>query len=150
MPTATCQHVPLQTHVPSRTVSERVDRHQYVSDICLRPWSVAVLVCCCLRLWRGVGASRSTHVYLAILESLLQVLVDGLVGDLADERKIRDANFLLFGRLEDGLGCELLGWCSSGGLSTSGLARCAVGFPLHTACVSGMHSRRATFICYHG
>lgn len=28
---------------------------------------------------RGVGAGGSTHVYLAILESLLQVVVDGFV-----------------------------------------------------------------------
>jgi hypothetical protein len=41
-------------------------------------------------------------VYLCILEAFLQVVVDGLVGDLADEREIRHANFLLLGRLEDG------------------------------------------------
>jgi hypothetical protein len=50
----------------------------------------------------------STHVDFAILKALLQVVVDGLVGDLANQRKIRDADFLLLGRLEDGLGCELL------------------------------------------
>ena len=50
----------------------------------------------------------STHVDFAILEALLQVVVDGLVGDLADQRQIGDADFLLLGRLEDGLGCELL------------------------------------------
>jgi hypothetical protein len=84
---------------------------------------------------RGAGASGSTHVYLAIFESLLQILVDGLVGDLADQGKIGDTNFLLLGRLEDGLGCELgLGLGAS-----SGLARGAVGFPLHVQHVS-LHS----------
>jgi len=86
---------------------------------------------------RGVGASRATHVYLAILEPLLQVLVDGLIGDFADQRQVRDTDFLLLGRLKDGLCCELRLWLRScGGLGTSGLARCAVGFPLHKQPVS--------------
>ena len=50
----------------------------------------------------------STHVDFAILEALLQVVIDGLVGDLANQCKIRDADFLLLSRLKDGLGCELL------------------------------------------
>jgi hypothetical protein len=34
--------------------------------------------------WHGAGAGGATHVDLAILEALLQVVVDGLVGDLAN------------------------------------------------------------------
>ena len=59
-------------------------------------------------LQRGAGVGRSTHVDLAILEALLEVVVDSLVGNLADQRQVRDADFLLLGRLEDGLGRELL------------------------------------------
>lgn len=36
-----------------------------------------------------------THIYLRILESLLQVLIDRLVGDLADKRQIRHADLFL-------------------------------------------------------
>jgi hypothetical protein len=56
---------------------------------------------------RGAGVGRSTHVDLAILEALLQVVVDSLVGNLADQRQVRDAHFLLLGCLEDSLCCEL-------------------------------------------
>ena len=37
-----------------------------------------------------------------ILESLFQVVIDGLVGDLADERQIRDPDLLLLGAFELG------------------------------------------------
>ncbi len=84
----------------------------------------------CVR--RGAGASGSTHVYLAIFESLLQVLIDSLVGDLADQRKIRYTDFLLLGGLEDGLGCELGLWLGA----SSSLARGAVGFSLQTKHIS--------------
>jgi|SRR5690242_9388773 len=72
------------------------------------PPSVAVVL-----LWRvvltlrGAGVGRVTHVDFAILEALLQVVVDGLVRDLADQRQIRDSHLLLLGRLEDSLGREL-------------------------------------------
>lgn len=56
---------------------------------------------------RGASAWGSTHVDFAILEALLQIVVDGLVRHLADECEIRDADFLLLGALEDGLLCEL-------------------------------------------
>lgn len=99
----------------------------------------------------GVGASGATHVYLAILKALLQVLVDGLVGDLADQRQVGDADLLLLGRLEDGLCCELgLGSCPGGGLAAYGLARCAVGFPLHRTCISWEALCRAGLAWYHG
>jgi hypothetical protein len=41
-------------------------------------------------------------VYLGILEALLQVVVDGLVRDLADKREIRHSDFLLLRCLEHG------------------------------------------------
>lgn len=44
------------------------------------------------------------YVDLAILEALLQVVIDGLVGNLADQSKIRHSDLLLLGRLE----CRLL------------------------------------------
>jgi hypothetical protein len=47
--------------------------------------------------WEGAA-----HVDLGILEALLEVVVDGLVGDLADQGEVRHANLLLLGRLEDG------------------------------------------------
>jgi hypothetical protein len=56
---------------------------------------------------RGVGARGTTHVYLAILEALFQIVVDGLVRDLANQCEIRHADFLLLGTLEDGLFGEL-------------------------------------------
>ena len=73
------------------------------------PPSVAVASICRLDSTQGgAGAGMSTHVDFAILEALLQVVVDGLVRNLADQRQVRDADFLLLGRLEDGLGRELL------------------------------------------
>jgi hypothetical protein len=38
---------------------------------------------------------------LGILEPLLQILVDSLVADLADESQVANANFLLLGRFEN-------------------------------------------------
>jgi hypothetical protein len=77
------------------------------------PPSVAVPLC--LRVWgmRGACACGSTHVYLAILEALFQIVVDGLVRNLADQGEIRDSDFLLLGGLKDGLLCELRLWLSS-------------------------------------
>ena len=46
---------------------------------------------------------RTTHVYLRILEALLQIIIDSLVRDLADEREVGNAHLLLLGTLEDGL-----------------------------------------------
>lgn len=72
------------------------------------PPSVAVLLLLRLVLTlRGAGVGRVTHVDFAILEALLQVVIDGLVRDLTDQRQIRDSHLLLLGRLEDGLGREL-------------------------------------------
>jgi hypothetical protein len=98
------------------------------------PWSVTVLLYLCASMRRGAGACGATHVYLAIFEALLQVVVDGLVGDLADQREIRDANFLLLGALEDGLLGELRRWLAPGlgGL----LAPCALGLDLLAELVS--------------
>lgn len=89
---------------------------------------------------RGAGASGSTHVYLAIFESLLQVLVDGLIRNLADQGEIRYTDFLLLGGLEDGLGSEL----GLGLSAASGLARGAVGFPLHMEYISMCSSLEAS------
>jgi hypothetical protein len=83
---------------------------------------------------RGASAWGSTHVDFAILEALLQIVVDGLVRHLADECEIRDADFLLLGALEDGLLCELrLLLPTGGGLL---LAPCALRNSLYTASVS--------------
>jgi hypothetical protein len=49
----------------------------------------------------------STYVDFGILESLLQVVVDGFVRYLANQREIRDSNLLLLRALEDGLLREL-------------------------------------------
>lgn len=43
------------------------------------------------------------YVNLPILETLLQVLVDGFIADLADERQVRNSDLLLLCRLEYGL-----------------------------------------------
>lgn len=45
----------------------------------------------------------STHVDLVVLEAEFQVVVDGLVGDFAQQREVRDTNLLFLGRLECGL-----------------------------------------------
>lgn len=55
------------------------------------------------RVGQGVSEWRRAYVDLTILESLLQVVVDGLVGNLADEGEIRDSDLLLLCRLEGGL-----------------------------------------------
>lgn len=46
-------------------------------------------------------SSYDTHVDFSIFESLFEVVIDGLVGDLADEREITDAHLLLLRALED-------------------------------------------------
>jgi hypothetical protein len=97
------------------TVAERVDRDQHVANVCLQLSSVAVLFGLFVAMRRGAGASWSTHVNLAILESLLQVLVDCLVGDLAEQGEIRDSDFLLLGGLEDSFRSELGLWLRSSG-----------------------------------
>lgn len=43
------------------------------------------------------------YIDLCIFESLLQIVVDGLVGNFADQRKIRNPDFLLLGRVEGSL-----------------------------------------------
>jgi hypothetical protein len=92
--------------------------------------------------WRIVS-----YVDFAILEALLQVVVDGLVGDLADQRQIRHAHLLLLGALEDGLGCELrlgLPWprCSAGSRCVL-LAPGALGYRLHALCQCSISCRAA-------
>jgi len=93
------------------------------------PRSVCALVYLAVPVPWGSGASGLTHVDLAILEALLQVVVDGFIRHLADQREIRHTDFLLLGRLEDGLLCELRGGLSLGrGLL---LAPCALRHRLH-------------------
>lgn len=76
------------------------------------------------------------YIDFAILEPLLQVVVDGLVGDLADQGEVGNANLLLLGALEDGLAD--LGLAAAGGLRGGGilLAPCALGNGLSLRCVS--------------
>jgi len=69
-------------------------------------------------------AQDATHIDLAILKALLQVVVDGLVGNLANEGKIRDSHLLLLGALESGLpdlglAAAAAGLCGSGILLSS-------------------------------
>jgi hypothetical protein len=75
--------------------------------------------------WRGAGAGGPTYIDLAILEALLQVVVDGLVGDFANQREVRDSDLLLLCRLEDGLCCEL-GLLLSSASGSILLAPCAL------------------------
>lgn len=68
-----------------------------MADICLSSLS-AFSSAPCFR-----SDSRPTYVDLRILKSLLQVVVDGFVRDLADEGEIRNSNFLLLSALKNGL-----------------------------------------------
>jgi hypothetical protein len=43
------------------------------------------------------------HVYLSILESLLQIVIDSFIRDLTDQSKIRNPHFLLLCGIESGL-----------------------------------------------
>jgi hypothetical protein len=43
----------------------------------------------------------TTYVDLGILEPLLQIVVDGFIGNLADQGKIRYSDFLLLGGFEN-------------------------------------------------
>jgi hypothetical protein len=43
------------------------------------------------------------HVDLSILESLLQIVIDGFIRDLTDQSKIRNPHFLLLCGIESGL-----------------------------------------------
>ena len=47
--------------------------------------------------------ARPTYVDFRIFKSLLQVVIDGFVRDLADEGEIRNSNFLLLSALKNGL-----------------------------------------------
>jgi hypothetical protein len=68
-----------------------------MANIRLRKTSVSI------RSMGIVQVPQRAYINLAILKSLLQVVVDGLVGDLADKGEIRDSDFLLLCRLEGGL-----------------------------------------------
>lgn len=48
----------------------------------------------------SVSDPRPTYVYLPILEPYLQVVIDSLIRDLADESEIRYSDLLLLGALE--------------------------------------------------
>lgn len=60
----------------------------------------------CLRLQKSASPlalkdNYFTHVYFSILEAFLQILIDSLIGYLADQGKIRNSHFLLFSTFED-------------------------------------------------
>jgi hypothetical protein len=132
MPTIRCQYLSaLRTdcHLQSRNG---------LTDTNTCPMYVYAAVSRCLPLspctgGRGAVAGGSTHVYLAILEALLQILVDSLVRDLANQREIRNSDFLLLGGLEDGLLRELRLGLSCGGIL---LAPCALRYGLYRELVS--------------
>lgn len=59
----------------------------------------------CLRLQKSASPlalndNYFTHVYFGILEPFLQILIDSLIGYLADQGKIRNTHFLLFSTFE--------------------------------------------------
>jgi hypothetical protein len=66
----------------SHTVAERVHGNQHMANICLCLCQSLFLLLPC------IGAWESTHVDFAILEPLLQVVVDGLIGDFTDQCEI--------------------------------------------------------------
>ena len=45
--------------------------------------------------YRCRSALEYTYVYLGILKTLLQIVVDGFIGDFAEQSEIRDADLLL-------------------------------------------------------
>lgn len=60
----------------------------------------------CLRLQKSASPlalkdNYFTNVYFRILEAFLQILIDSLIGYLADQGKIRNSDFLLFSTFED-------------------------------------------------
>jgi hypothetical protein len=101
------------------------------------PPSVSCAHCLYISVRRGACACGSTHVNFAILEAFLEVVVDGLVRDFADEREIRDTDFLLLGRLEDGFLCELGAWLSPAGCLGSSAILLAPGALCY--CLCGEH-----------
>ena len=42
-----------------------------------------------------------TYVYLSMFKALLQIVIDSLIGDLADQSKVRDADLLLLREIEN-------------------------------------------------
>jgi hypothetical protein len=64
------------------------------------------LVCVNSQVSEGIDGDEhmaNVGVDLAVLEALLQVVVDGLVGDLAQQRQIRDSDLFLLGDFKGGL-----------------------------------------------
>ena len=59
---------------------------------------ISILLSPCFR-----SDARPTYVDLRIFKSLLQVVIDSFIRDLADEGEIRNSNFLLFSALKNGL-----------------------------------------------
>jgi len=70
-----------------------------------------------------------TNINLPIRKSLLQVLIDSLIRDLADQRKIRHTHFLLLCAFEHGLANLPLGAACRGGRGVL-VATCALCYRL--------------------
>jgi hypothetical protein len=49
------------------------------------------------------GMRSNAHIDLSILESFFKVVVDGFIGDLADQGQVGDTNFLLLVCIKCGL-----------------------------------------------
>jgi hypothetical protein len=64
--------------------------------------------------------SRLTYIDLSILKSLLQILIDGLVGDFTQQSEIRNSDLLLFRGIIGGL---LNVWLPAGGSGTTARLR---------------------------
>jgi len=80
------------------TISERIDRYQHMANVCLRLVSTSAH-----QTFQLPAIGETTDIYLSIGEPLLQVLIDSLIRDLANQGKIRHTNFLLLCAFEYGL-----------------------------------------------
>jgi len=91
---------PARSRAASRmlTISERIDRYQHMANIRL-----CLVSTCCRQILQLPATGEATDIDLPICESLLQVLIDSLIRDLADQGKIRHANFLLLRAFKDSL-----------------------------------------------
>jgi len=110
MPTVRRQPVLTPVSIPvALTISKRIDGDQHMADVCLRPRNQRYPL-------PQTTPAHATYINFCILETNLQIVVDSLIRDLADQCEIRNSHFLLFGALEDGLSDLGLAPCAAGRL----------------------------------